>query len=226
MQTGNFSSSSFGKSLRTPSGPRMWFSDGLVFSVSEPDPDGHGEPAESTDMLGLGASERHFSCSSVIFRYGSSRFMRIRERKLAEKKLYLKSFADNLRVRFLWHLGRGLCPRCWINPVQSSQKKRTFADPFVRFQTMSLQSPFPRDWRPKITIAISMAMHLVCQFNMFAPKRLSLPSSSVSCKKEWQTVSANAILSQATDTPLVEPEEALAVSNYSISLLGETISRI
>ncbi len=27
-----------------------------------------GEPAESSDMLGLGASDRHFSCSSVIFR--------------------------------------------------------------------------------------------------------------------------------------------------------------
>lgn len=52
------------------------FSCGLVFSVSEPEPEGHGEPAESSDMEGLGAPDMHLSCSSVIFMKGSKRFMR------------------------------------------------------------------------------------------------------------------------------------------------------
>ncbi|MEE6527057.1 hypothetical protein FKM82_028116 [Ascaphus truei] len=74
MQTGNFSSSvSFFKS-RSPLG--KVFSWGLVFSVSEPEPDGQGDPAESSVMVGLGAPDIHFSCSSVIFMKGSRRFMR------------------------------------------------------------------------------------------------------------------------------------------------------
>lgn len=47
-----------------------------MFSVSEPEPEGQGEPAESSDMVGLGAPDRPFSCSSVIFMKGSRRFIR------------------------------------------------------------------------------------------------------------------------------------------------------
>ena len=43
-------------------------------------------------MLGLGASERHLSCSSVIFRKGSSRFIR---------KMLSNNYAQNMKVRLL-----------------------------------------------------------------------------------------------------------------------------
>ncbi|MEQ2306913.1 hypothetical protein AMECASPLE_012965 [Ameca splendens] len=73
MHAGNLSSSSFLKSpSSTPSAGHSAFSDGRVFSASDPEPDEQGEPAESSDIVGLGASERHLSCSSVIFSFESS----------------------------------------------------------------------------------------------------------------------------------------------------------
>ncbi|TRY88033.1 hypothetical protein DNTS_026624 [Danionella cerebrum] len=69
MQTGNLSSSFFWKSRRRDSARSP--------SASEPEAEWHGEPAEASDTLGLGAAERALSCSSLIFRKESKKFMQI-----------------------------------------------------------------------------------------------------------------------------------------------------